>query len=430
MLNQRIANVSLESFREHSSGKKVVLLYPWTNYRTMFLTNFLSNAREGLLYYRLRSNDLDLDTWITDLIEEFGRVLTGFGEHTRAALVTGDPEKLGTAFADDLRPYQAQPLILFIDEFDRLAMTDRASRFITALVNALPEHVQIALSSRMITYQPWNTLIEQGSAIVLGNQQRRSDLTFTVETQPKPQLEVIAFGKGTVLLNGREITQWEGLLPRQLFFYLVDHPLVTRDQIFADFWPALSVKDATDIFHVTKHKITEVIGRKMGGSRDCELTAYKQGFYIPSDKMVRHYDTENFTDAVERALQAPSEREAEPFLLRALDLYKAPFLEGNEAGWVVARRQALSQLYSEALVYMGRIETGRGEHEKALEHFTRALEQRPEREDIHRSVIGLLLTLGRRKDARAHYEALEQRLLDEFGIRPSAETTALLECRS
>lgn len=427
MLAQRIDNVSMESFYEYSVGKKVVLVYPWTDYRTLFLTNFLLNAKEGLLYYRLRTDNISLEDWLADLIGEFSNVIPSFGKRLQPAIAQGEPEEIGRAFAADLTGIKDQRLILFIDEFDRLATNDRTSRFITAWVDALPDNVQIALSSRMMTYQPWNTLIEGGSAVVLGNQQRRNDLTFTVETQPKPQLDVHAFGKGVVSLNGQEITTWEGILPRHLFYYLIDHPLVTRDEIFADFWPALSVKDATDIFHVTKHKITDVLGRKLGGTRDYELTAYKQGFYIPSDKMVRHYDVENFHDAVTRALQAPSETEAEPFLMRALDLYSAPFLEGNEVRWVVQRREELALEYSEALIHLARIIMKRGDDERALDLFLKALEQRPEREDVYRSLIELYKRMDNRSAARELYQRLETMLNEEFGIQPSPETLALAQ---
>ena len=53
MLVHEVTHVSLDSFRQRSAGKKIVLIYPWTNYRNLFLTYFLASAREGLLYYRV-----------------------------------------------------------------------------------------------------------------------------------------------------------------------------------------------------------------------------------------------------------------------------------------------------------------------------------------------------------------------------------------
>lgn len=426
MLSHPIDHVSIESFRQHSAGKKVVLLYPWANYRTVFLTSFLSNAKDGLLYYRVRKENATLSEWLLDLSFELEKVLGTFGSGLRQAVATGNASEMGIAFARELNNLR-QPIILFIDDFDRVPMTEAFGRFINAAVEHLNDDVQIALSSRLIAHQPWNALIDHGEAVVLGNQQRRTSLTFQLEAFPKPQLEIFAFGPGRAFVNGDEITQWDGALPRALFFYLVDRPLVTRDEIFSDFWPNLSVKDATDIFHVTKHKITEVIGRKLGGSRDYELTAYKQGFYIPSEKMVRHYDVDNFRSAIERGLQATNEQEAEILLTRAIDLYKAHFLTTIEAPWALRRREQLALEYSEAVIYIGRILARRGEDVQALENFERALAVRPEREDVHREVISLLIKLGRENEAREHYARLAAKLRRELGIEPSPETAKLIE---
>ncbi|MBC7871609.1 MAG: hypothetical protein H7Y09_12275, partial [Chitinophagaceae bacterium] len=50
-------------------------------------------------------------------------------------------------------------------------------------------------------------------AVILGTEQRKNDVMFTVEDQPKPQLDVYALGRGLALVNGQEITKWDGALP-------------------------------------------------------------------------------------------------------------------------------------------------------------------------------------------------------------------------
>ena len=99
MIVQAITRVSLSSFRERSAGKKVVLLYPWTNYRNLFLTHFLSSAKEGLLYYRIPAEVTNLTDWLRGLVDEFEAVLGGFGTHLRTQLEDGAPDMLGEALA-------------------------------------------------------------------------------------------------------------------------------------------------------------------------------------------------------------------------------------------------------------------------------------------------------------------------------------------
>ena len=427
MLLHDVTHVSLDSFRQRSAGKKIVLIYPWTNYRNLFLTYFLSNAQEGLLYYRVSDNQVALNDWLTGLLTEFQSVLSGFGKNLQQALADGKPARIGEALATDLKASSKDPLILFIDELDRVAMDADFNQFIRALVEALPKNVQIAFSSRLLTYQPWYDMVARGDAIVLGTDQRKDDMMFTVESSPKPQLEVYAFGRGHALANGMPITNWDGALPRNLFFFFMDHPLVTRDEIFQTFWPDLSVKEATNVFHVTKRKITERISMKITDNGNYELTQYNSGFYMPGDKVVRHYDVGDFQEAVDKALVAGSEKEEVALLSRAIDIYKAPFLQTIEMKWVVQRRDTLRQLYAQALIGMARIYNRRGEDQRAIGFFTRALKETPEREDIHRQVMHLYQKLGMPDDALMQYRKLEQVLSDTLRISPSRETRELYE---
>lgn len=428
MLVQEVTRVSLDSFRERSSGKKLVLLYPWTNYRNLFLTHFLSSAKEGLLYYRVAAEETNLQTFLANLAAEFNAVLGQFGEQLNKALTAAStPQALGEALAADLGAYSSDPLVLFIDELDRIPMDDSFVEFVSALATALPAHVQIAISSRLLTYQPWYDLVANGEAIVLGTEYRKDDVMFTVETTPKPQLEVYSLGRGYALVNGQQITNWDGALPRNLFFYFMDHPLVTRDEIFKTFWPDLPVKEATNVFHVTKRKISERISLKVGDESNYELTQYTSGFYIPSDKVVRHYDVGDFQDAVEKSMLADDEREEIALLGRAIDLYKASFLQTIDMPWVADRRDFLRQLYAQALIGMGRIWKRREDDHRAMGFFVRALKETPEREDIHREVMAIYLRLNMLEDARLQYQRLEKVLTEKFNIGPSRESRELYD---
>ncbi len=429
MFLHTVTHLSLESFREKSNGKKVVLLYPWTNYRNLFLAYFLNNSQSGLLYYRV--NTVNENTQILDvvahLVDEISTVVGTFGKKTRTALKKGNPAAVGEALGADLAAYSKEPLVLYVDEFDKVALNDQFEKFINAFVSAMPENAQIAVSSRLLTYNPWAGMVSDGTAIVLGTEQHKDDMMFTVEDEPRPQVEVFAFGKGHVLVNGQTITNWDGALPRNLFFFFMDRPLVTRDEIFSVFWPNLNVKEATNVFHVTKRKITERINMKVSQTGSFELTQYNSGFYLPSDKVVRHYDAIDFVESVEKAIVATDEREQARLFSRAIDLYRAPFLQTIEMDWVIKRREELRLMYGQALIGMGRLCAAEGEDKRALGYLTRALKESPEREDIHRQVMGLYLRLNMLDEAVAQYKSIQQYLKENLRIQPSRETVALYE---
>ena len=427
MIHQIVTRVSFDSFRERALGKRVILLYPWTNYRTLFLTHFLDNAQDGVLYFRIPAGADTLDAWLGLLVDDIREALPEFGDHLSEALDGGSAEDLGAALAVDLNALAGSPVTLFLDELDRVDFDDRFNAFIFALVEGLGSEAQIAVSSRLLTYESWRVLVERGDAAILGAEYRKNDVMFTVDGEVKPQIEIYASGRGHALVNGKEITNWDGALPRNLFFYFVDNPLVTRDDIFRTFWPKLSVKEATNVYHVTKRKISERISFNVDDGENYELTRYSSGFYMPSDKIVRHYDMGDFQEAVEQAIVSQDPREATRLYQQAVDLYRAPFLETIQMPWVEERRRLLQRLYAQALVGLGRDAAAAGRMDEALGYFTRATRETPEREDIHRNIMQIYIDRGMLEDAKNQYAYMSRYLKETFKIKPCDQTKALFD---
>jgi len=426
MVYQIVTKVTIESFRERSSGKKVILLYPWTNYRTLFLTHFYESNHTGLLYYRITEEQTSLTTWLSGMIAEFDRVRGDFGTALKSALESRKKSTaLAEALASDLAAIKAEQTTLYIDELDRIPFDNEFDKFITTLVAALPAHVQLVFNSRLLLHQPWYDLIQRGDAIVLGTERRKDDGMFTLEKKEHPQLEVYALGSGYTVVNGQIVDNWDGALPRNLFFFFMDRPLVTRREIFETFWPELPVKEATNVFHVTKRKISERISLKIDPAKTYEMTQYSGGFYTPGDKLTRHYDVFDFQADVERAMISADENQEEELLLRAVEHYKSPFLEDTEMPWIEQRREQLRLLNSQALISLGRIYKRRGDTDHSLGFFTRSLAHTPEREDIHREIMNIYLKLGRKQDALLQYRQLAETLKTSYNINPSRETQDL-----
>jgi two-component SAPR family response regulator len=425
MSSENITHLSFDTFSRQTTGKQVVLLYPRTTYRPVFLTHML-NANGSLLYFRIVEDAAPLHRWLSALAAEFTDAPGGFGSNLQQALdQQSDPATLGNALAEDLNLYPINPTILFLDELDRLTFDATFQTFVEALVVALDADIQLVVSARQLAYQPWYGLVASGRAVVLGTERRKDQGIFSLDAHNRPRLEVYAFGRGHVLVNGQPVTSWDGALPRNLFFYFMDRPLVTRDEIFATFWPDLPVKEATNVFHVTKRKISERLSEPIVGGGSYELTRYSEGFYRPGEKLVRYYDAADLQAAVERAMTTSDLQEEERLLQQAIALYRLPYLETIQMDWAVQRREQLRQLYAQALIGMGRIHKRRDDCKAALGFFLRAVRETPEREDIHREIITLYLQLEKVENARLHYQHVLQIMKDQFGITPSKETRAL-----
>ncbi|PJF27449.1 MAG: hypothetical protein CUN53_04010 [Phototrophicales bacterium] len=176
-------------------------------------------------------------------------------------------------------------------------------------------------------------------------------------------LEVRALGLGHVLLNGRLVENWDGVLPRALFFYLIDRGMATRTEIFETFWPNLTVREATNVFHVTKRKISEVL--------QVDLTHYGASYYHISPEIQLSYDVMLFTKLVQDGAIAQGQ-ESVDLLERALLLYRGAMMTSLNADWVQQRRRSLQYTYVEALEMLAQTLEKMGEARRALGYYRRA----------------------------------------------------------
>lgn len=226
-------------------------------------------------------------------------------------------------------------------------------------------------------------------------------------------LEVRAFGEGRVHVNGRSVDTWDGALPRALFFYLIDRGMVTRAEIFQTFWPNLSTREATNVFHVTKRKISEVL--------DTELTVYGSSFYHISPRIQLSYDVSLFNQLVQESEDEPSG----DVLRQALALYRGDYLTSLKADWVLARRDALQQAACDALVALGKTYEAASKRREALSYYLRASSLRPEREDSTFAVMRLYAELSMPQDAMRGYRRLESTLRKKLNVSPSPQVQQL-----
>jgi len=405
------------ALKKETGGSPLVVLYPRNRYRNAYLSRYLREPDCGLYYYALQTTDRNLRKFLNNLIEDLDASTDGFGDNLRAAIAAkAGAQDLAAAFAEDLRALSSEPFTLLLDQYDRLPEKEETKRFMEALIEHMPAHGQIIINAREQAYLPWFDLVSEQKATVLGAEFVPEESAPPTPAPEVPHIEVYSLGRGYTLVNGVPVTHWDGELPKNLFYFFMDHELVTRDEIFDVFWPTLSVKEATNVFHVTKRKINERLGY--------DLTQYASGFYSHSDKLDIFYDVASFSKAVEEAM-AVDEQQAEPHWEEAVRLYRAPFLHRLDMEWARERRAELRRQNATAQIGLGRIREAQGRLDDALKHYTRALHETPEREDIHRQVMSLYYRKGDTEKAAEQYHILERSLRETLNIAPSPETVSL-----
>ncbi len=383
-----IHETAVEQFQKIDAGTRLVFIQP--SYLQSHLI-FNQCADEDVLYVRFEGHELTSAQLHEQLNQEV-QVQTG-----RADLLAVKT--------------------LLLDEFDR-SQKDARVEFLHQLM-ARSDNGRIIIVSRspMLEVLKDDHLHGLSRFIPVDDGVMLPDYTLHANRH-KTHLEVRALGRGRVLLNGELINDWDGLLPRSLFFYLVDRGMTTRNDIFETFWPTLPIREATNVFHVTKRKISEVLG--------VDLTHYGSGFYHISDDIDLSYDVVTFSQHIHDSAIADNEK-AVALLRRAVALYRNDFLNTLDAPWIERRRQELRQTYGEALINLARIYQGQGEDQKALGLYTRALATNPKREDVVHHIMTLYQNMGMPDDALSVYEFLEQQLANTVNVAPTPRLQELAE---
>lgn len=387
----------------HSSNP-IMLVLPRNNQRNALIAHLLHDLPSA--YYALTEQEQTFSGMTAHILEALRE--QGLGQATLRANASDEKagQALGTALAN------ANIEVLVLDHFDLLDADP--SEWVRGLLQTLPKAVHLVISSRRLDSGYWNPLIKSGAAGILGDITRIGGSVLDGEPD---RLEVYALGRGAVWFEGRSVTRWDGPLTRRLFYFLLDRGPVSRMTIFETFWPTLPVREATNVFHVTKRKMNETIGR--------DVTDYADRHYLVSGKAHLHYDVAAFQAAAHEADMAISDEQSISAWQRAIELYRHPFLMEETTPWVVARRTELREQYAQALIGMARAYQRQHEVDLALSYYLRALRELPVREDLHTQVMKLHAERGDKQAAIAQYLQLQQRLSDSLGITPAREVTRL-----
>lgn len=403
-----------EEILDQIKNASIVFLAPRFRHRNIYLSGFAVN-NEDSFFYTLQPSQSDLRTFLSGFVASLREISTKFGSQTSQSLPKSNPKDLADAVLTDIAKTKYSYIIL--DNFDYLTIDEDAYSFFERLFSKIPKGTRIVINSRELAFDRWIPFVRSGQAVVLGDDKTIDGGIFDPNKKAEAHLEVYGLAGGGVYVNGQLMDTWDGPLPRNLFYYFVDHPMITRDEIFTTFWPDLPTKEATNVFHVTKRKISERLGY--------ELTSYSGGFYRPSDQMEIHYDVHRF-EAIIKDIQETRGANTKPEdWFEAIKLYRTPFLQQMELPWIKARREQLKLLYAETLINVGRIKKSLRESDSAISYYLRALREVPEREDIHRDIMTLYASQGQVDKAVEQYNLLVGILKRKLNIMPSKSTRDL-----
>lgn len=407
------------AFQRYAQNARVVLLHPQSRLRSMLVAHLLNEIPKKAFYYSMGADDVNLAAFLDGFSHDVAVQHPTFGRHLYQLWHSqnSDLEAQVKAFVADLAELHPEPYLLILDEFDASREADDVQVFWDRVVRYLPANCQLVINSRVIPRMPWVSLIARGQAAILRDTENiNCDFYREKPAQSLIHLDVFGLGPGYVHKDHDPIDEWEGHLPRLLFFFVLSRPLVTRSEICATFWPDLDSDQAVNVFHVTKRRLHKALG--------FDVLIHDEGYYQINPEFSVNYDVENFVSALVRAREADSIEEGLPDWQLAAESYRGPFLQGHTESWIVEQRDDLQTGYLEAMTNIARIRLNEGRKEQALALLLRAVSENDTYEPIHREIMQLYATLGRRSEAAGHYQRLVEALAG-IGEEPTEETRSL-----
>ncbi|MDX2139618.1 MAG: BTAD domain-containing putative transcriptional regulator [Chloroflexota bacterium] len=394
---------SYQHFQEVAQRANVILLHPAGRFRSPLVACLIESGDYEVLYYALGPDDISVESIIAGMTHDLANQRPLFGRHLNmlSAEEQADPERLVTAVARELAEIQGKPPLLVLDEYDRSDIADDVQIFVEKLASHLPANCRVVINSRSMPRLPWVSMIAKKHALMI-NDERVIDRDFYgTSTHTEYDLEVYGLGPGFVIVNGTLVEDWEGHLPRLLFFFALDKPVVTRSEICRSFWPELDIEQAVNVFHVTKRRLHKALGV------DFDVLLHEDGYYRLNPALNVDYDVMSFVSALMDARTATGD-EAYDKWQRAVEFYRGPFMQGHDDAWLVERREDFRAGFVEALSAMADIRMAADRKEHALSLLLRAVGEAVYREDVHQRIMRLYMSLGRRSEGAAHYVNLEK----------------------
>ena len=417
-LYQIIEDLS-QVFQEHTADSKIILLHPESHYRSVLVAQLINTPGLNVFYYALGPDDINVPSFLTGLMHDVANQQPTFGRHLNMLL----PEDMANfdmlldTFANDLAELSNEPFYFVLDEYDRSDGADDIQMFIERLVDRLPEHCRFILNGRTLPRLPWVSMIAKNKAVMLQDDQIIRRNFYGTDGIGTQALEVYALGPGFVLFNDRPIDTWEGHLPRLLFFFALDRPVITRSEICEAFWPDLDTDQAVNVFHVTKRRLHKAL--------DMDVLVHDDGYYRINPELDIQYDVIEFVTHLMDGRDKNSATRIQSWQ-RAIDMYRGPFLQGHSDRWIMHRRQDFRAGYLEALTEIAHVRLAEDRPEHALGLLQRALGEDNRREDLHREIMQLFTHLGRRSEAAAHFQKLIEDMRKQ-GREIAPETRAVYE---
>jgi len=244
-------------------------------------------------------------------------------------------------------------------------------------------------------------------------------------------LSVRMLGVLSVSLDGERLPEDLGPAGRMLSGYLFEFigRVHRRERLADQFWGHLDPDRARAALNTALWRLRKLLARDPRSQGGKNLRSSGSEVVLEPAPWLT-IDTHLFDTAVRELLNSATIKDSSArmaVLEAAVDSYGGPFLDGDDADWVLEERERLHSLFvrtaSELVSTYGAAER----YDEAIAAARRVIAADPFRESIFRKFAVLLVLNGQRADALRHYDRWSALFRRDLGIDPMPQTLRLVE---
>lgn len=236
-----------------------------------------------------------------------------------------------------------------------------------------------------------------------------------------PKLTIHALGKAQVDVDGIPVNkaEWQNQKKaRELFFLLLAHPEgKTREEVGSILWQDSSPTQLKLQFKNAIYKLRYALGQ--------DIIIFDGYRYCFNKELDFEYDVQAYEEKVNQAKAAATSPEKIAAYRDVVELYHGSYLPDGEGTWVLAERERLWQMQTEAYLGIIWLCLESGDFNTALEYGHKILKEDPCQEEAHRLVMRAYAALGNRAAIKRQYDDCCWALRQDVDTEPSMQTQLL-----
>jgi ATP/maltotriose-dependent transcriptional regulator MalT/two-component SAPR family response regulator len=240
-------------------------------------------------------------------------------------------------------------------------------------------------------------------------------------SQQAPRLEITSFGTVAVMSDGHtvELSDWQTREARDLFFYLLQSPPRTKEQIAMDFWPDISPARLKVRFRINIYRIRQALGQ--------DVILFKDDHYSFNRSIPFQWDRERVDELHQSSQRRTNIDERIKELENALTLIRGNYLADLEAKWAEADRIQYGELRKTIMLELSELHLQRGHTQHCLNMARELISLDPLMESANRVALQAYAAKHDPAGLALHYRQYQEILENELGMLPSLEMRNLYE---